>query len=155
MTPRGTVLAIAVRTERDGPMRTVETARVEPDGWLEGDHGASPRRGVTFLAKESWDAAMRDLGADLPWWTRRANVLVEGVDLLRRVGGRLRVGEVLVSVEGETKPCEVMDRAQPGLRRALEPEGRGGVYGRVIEGGTIAPGDAVLALGGENEGRER
>jgi MOSC domain-containing protein YiiM len=36
-----------------------------------------------------------------------------------------------------------MERARAGLKAALGPDWRGGVYGEVIEGGDIAVGDPV------------
>jgi MOSC domain-containing protein YiiM len=44
---------------------------------------------------------------------------------------------------GETDPCGNMERAHPGLRAALTPNWRGGIYGEVLEGGTLSVGDAV------------
>jgi MOSC domain-containing protein YiiM len=40
-----------------------------------------------------------------------------------------------------------MDALRPGLRRALEPEGRGCVHRRILRGGVIAPGDPVELIG--------
>lgn len=36
-----------------------------------------------------------------------------------------------------------MDEAAPGLRSALVPDWRGGVFAQVIEGGVVRLGDAV------------
>lgn len=141
------VLALALRTSVRGPMHEVEVASAEPNGGLQGDHGTSARRGITFLAKEDWEAACRAVGADLPWHARRANVLVEGRGLLGLVGREVRVGELRIRVEGETCPCARMDERRSGLRAALEPEGRGGVYGRVLEGGTLRIGDVFETAG--------
>jgi MOSC domain-containing protein YiiM len=41
-----------------------------------------------------------------------------------------------------------MDEARKGLRRALEPDMRAGVWGRVLTGGTIRLGDRVLVVPG-------
>ena len=43
-----------------------------------------PLRQITVLAREAWEAAAAALGdPDLPWTVRRANLLVEGVELPR------------------------------------------------------------------------
>jgi uncharacterized protein (DUF924 family) len=104
--------------------------------------GTKPGRQVTVLFREGWEKACRDLGVSLPWTTRRANLLVEDLPVPRE-GAHLVLGELLLEVTGETKPCQVMEAACPGLRRALTPEWRGGVTCRVLKGGTIRVGDHV------------
>lgn len=64
---------------------------------LDGDFkGAKyPRRQITVLAREAWEAVLEELGhATLPWTARRANLLVAGVRLPRAAGGILRIGQV-------------------------------------------------------------
>jgi len=39
-----------------------------------------------------------------------------------------------------------MDQQHAGLRQALVPDCRGGVYGQVLTGGTILVGDAVTLI---------
>ena len=89
---------------------------------------------------------MRDLGQDLPWHTRRANVLTEGIDLAATIGKRLRIGEVEIDVHDETRPCKLMDELCPGLRQALKPDKRGGVVGEVVRPGVIHVADTVTLL---------
>jgi MOSC domain-containing protein YiiM len=69
--------------------------------------------------------------------------VIRGLDLADTLGRRLRVGPVLIQVHGETDPCELMDRVAPGLKEALTPERRAGVFGAVVEGGAMAVGDPV------------
>ena len=64
---------------------------------LEGDFkGAKyPRRQVTVLARDDWEAAWAELGAgDLAWTARRANLLVADVRLPRAAGAVLQIGPV-------------------------------------------------------------
>ena len=74
---------------------------------------------------------------------QRANLLVDGLDLPGTVGNRLRIGDCLFEIHGETDPCERMDELQAGLRAGLVPEMRGGVWGRVLESGQLRVGQAV------------
>ena len=119
------------------------------DAGLEGDFkGAKyPRRQITVLSQEAWEAAWEELGhATLPWTARRANLLVTGVRLPRGAGGVLKVGAVHLEVTGQTYPCGRMEEVCPGLLSALAKDWRGGVTMRVLVGGAIAIGDPVEVL---------
>jgi len=142
----GRLLAIAVRTERNGPMKILDFASVATGGGVQGDLPANPDRGVTILAQEHWDEVNRALRVSLPWHTRRANLLVQGLSMSALLGRHIRVGNVKLAITAETKPCELMDTLHPGLRGVLKPDCRGGVHGRVLEGGRISIGDLVAVL---------
>ena len=138
------LLAIAVRHRSRGAMQELAQAEVTLDGGVADDfRGRAGRRQVTVLSLESWQAACRELGRELPWTTRRANLLLTGVDLA--AAGVLRIGEVELEVTGETAPCERMEEAFAGLRAALTPAWRGGVTCRVRRPGLLAPGAPVSA----------
>ncbi|MEO1206982.1 MAG: MOSC domain-containing protein [Pseudomonadota bacterium] len=80
----------------------------------------------------------------LDWTARRANLLVEGVDLPKAPGGRMTIGDsVELEVTYPCQPCRRMDDALPGLLKALHPDWRGGVVMKVLSGGEIAIGDVV------------
>jgi MOSC domain-containing protein YiiM len=89
---------------------------------------------------------MQELERDLPWHTRRANVLVSGSKLEHLIGREIQLGSVRVAVTGETKPCKLMEKLCPGLRAALKPDFRGGVLGRITQAGTMAIGDEIVLL---------
>lgn len=121
----------------------VARAEAVPGTGLQGDQKRGQKRQVTLLAAEAWERATAELGIDAPPSRRRANVVIRGLDLADTIGRQLRVGPVLIQVHGETDPCEMMDRVAPGLKNALTPERRAGVFGAVIEGGAIQLGDRV------------
>jgi len=121
----------------------VARAEAVPGTGLQGDQKRGQQRQVTLLAAEAWEAATAELGVAAPPAARRANVVIRGLDLADTLGRQLRVGPVLIQVHGETDPCELMDRIAPGLKVALTPDRRAGVFGAVIEGGAIAVGDPV------------
>ncbi|MBP2276248.1 MOSC domain-containing protein YiiM [Sphingomonas sp. PL20] len=134
-------------------METLAQVDVTLEGGLHGDFrgvikpGGKGRRQVTLLERGDWDAAMAEVGHSLPWFERRANLLVEGLDLPQTPGTRLRIGEtVVLMITRETDPCERMEALAPGLKAALLPDWRGGACSRVVVGGTIRVGDAIMVL---------
>jgi MOSC domain-containing protein YiiM len=140
----GNLIGIARHDKPRAPVEELTRARVTLEGGVEGDfRGSRQDHQVAIVFREDWDAACRDHGKTLPWTTRRANLLVEGVTGFKRIGARLRVGQVLLEVRGETEPCSRMDAQSPGLRVALQPDWRGGVLCQVLTPGEIALGDRV------------
>ena len=133
---------IARRARPKAPMETLDRVLVTPERGVEGDFRGKPgKRQVTVLSRESWNRACVELGEELPWMTRRANLFISGLEFIAaHVGSTLRIGELVLQITRETDPCERMDRARPGLRAALDPDWRGGVCCRVLSGGEIALG---------------
>jgi MOSC domain-containing protein YiiM len=148
-TMTGRLMGIARRGARRVPMQEVSEGLVTTKDGLIGDFkGAKyPRRQITVLAREDWDAALAEIGhPELPWTARRANLLVEGVELPRAAGGILRIGPVRLEITAQTYPCARMEEAQAGLLSALARDWRGGVTCRVLDGGPIALGGSVDVL---------
>jgi MOSC domain-containing protein YiiM len=144
----GRLIGIARAAHLRSPMQELGTAQISVANGIEGDaRGMKPRRQVTVLFREGWEAACREIDSQLPWTTRRANLYVEGVRFPREAGWRLRIGDVVLEVTQETSPCELMERAHAGLRNAMTPDWRGGVCCSVVHGGEIQLGSAVEQVG--------
>ena len=124
-------------------MDAKESATLIAGKGVEGSVGRSSRRQVTIIEREVWEALMRETGANAPPSTRRANLMVSGVALADTRKRILRVGAARLEIAGETKPCERMEEAVPGLREAMYPAWRGGAFAKVLTGGEIRVGDAV------------
>ena len=143
----GTLIGIARRDKPRAPMELLERAVITYDAGIVGDcRGRTPDRNVTLIFREDWEAACRDLGRELPWVTRRANLLVEGLKGFKHVGAQLKVGDTLLEVTEENPPCGVMDILAAGLRVALQPDWRGGVACRVLQDGAVALGCTVALV---------
>jgi MOSC domain-containing protein YiiM len=124
-------------------MDSASRASLRAGHGLEGNADQRGRRQVTLIEGEVWDALRGELGTELdPSW-RRSNLMVRGVRLAESRGQILAVGACRIKINGETRPCERMDEALPGLREALRPNWRAGVYGEVLNDGEIAVGDPV------------
>ena len=123
----GKLEAIWIKRVRRGKMDPVSQAELIADRGIVGNANQGGRRQVTIISPS----------------TRRANLMVSGVPLVKTRGSLLRIGDCTLEVMGETKPCERMEEALPGLRAEMYPEWRGGVFARVVEGGIIHTGDEV------------
>ncbi len=144
MSTEGKIVGLCIRPGRRETPEERRALVLVPGTGVVDDHGTSEKRQITIMAKEAWTDAASTVDGTLPWTARRANVLVEGVDLgSLLLGGRLTLGACEIEVVGETYPCDQMDEACDGLKAALLPETRGGVYGRIVAAGTIAIGDAA------------
>ena len=141
---RGALLDIAIRPASRQDMQTLADCQLSPEAGLAADFRGRPgSRQVTVLAIEDWRQACSELGVDLPWTTRRANLLVEGIALFDSAGLQLRIGAAVLAITGETAPCSRMEEYQEGLRAALSPRWRGGVCCRVIAGDHLNVGATV------------
>jgi MOSC domain-containing protein YiiM len=137
------VRAIWLKRFKRGPMDPQETANLRAGKGLVGNANQGGRRQVTLLEEESWADTLAELGEDLDPATRRANLLLAGIRLEGTRGRILRVGPCRLRIFCENVPCERMDEARPGLKRALKPRWRAGACAEVIEGGEIRVGDEV------------
>ena len=138
-----TVKAIWIKRAHRGPMDRVEQAELVAGGGVRGSADRGGRRQISIISEEAWEAAQQELGVAVDPSARRANVMVRGIDLENARGKLLRLGACLIRVGGEVRPCERMDEAEEGLRNALRPHWRGGAFGEIVEGGTIAVGAPV------------
>jgi MOSC domain-containing protein YiiM len=139
----GEVVAIWIKRAKRGVMDPVAEARAVPARGLAGNANQGGRRQVTIIDEDAWHAATAEVGANVDPSKRRANVMLRGVPLARTRGMLLRLGDVVIRILGETRPCEQMEDANPGLRHALDPDWRAGVFGEIVEGGTLRVGDAA------------
>ncbi len=132
-----------VKRAHRGPMDPVDqTVLIEGQG-MEDSANLGSHRQVTVIALERWLEMMAELEADVDPSARRADLLVSGVDLELSRGRLLKVGECVLRIGGEVRPCERMDEAFRGLRDVMTPRWGGGAWGEVLRGGPIAVGDPV------------
>lgn len=143
MADEGRLEAIWIKRFKRGPMDAVEGASFIAGRGIEGNANQGGKRQVTILSKEAWEGLMTEVGGSEDPSTRRANLMVSGVELTGSRGRILRLGDVRIRIHGETRPCERMDEARDGLRGAMRADWRGGAFGEVLDDGDVAIGDPV------------
>ena len=142
-TSHGQLEAIWIKRAHRGPMDPVPEARLVAGQGVAGSVDRSRRRQVTILSREAWDACMAELGTDLDPSTRRANLLVAGVDLEGTRNRVLRIGDARLLIGGEVTPCERMEEAYAGLQATMRPYWRGGAFAQVLADAEIRVGDSI------------
>ena len=138
----GKLEAIWVKRAKRGPMDSAPGGVLDARG-LQGNANRGGKRAVTIIEREVFERVRGELGAGVDPVMRRANLMISGIPLAGSRGRVLEVGTCRILINGETRPCERMDEALDGLRKALEPSWGGGAFGVVLEGGEITVGDRV------------
>ena len=139
-----TLIGIAKAPELLAEMEELTEAKIKIDSGLQGDaRGTKRQRQISILFEDDWEDACKELGLNLSWLTRRANLLVKGMRSPREPGTKIKIGSVELEVRVETEPCDLMDKQHFGLRARLENDWRGGVCCSVKKPGNIKVGDDV------------
>lgn len=141
----GKVIGIATREKKKAPMMVYTSAKVTFDKGI-GDDSRGLLKGnrqVTIMTEESWNAACAEIDRKIHWTTRRANILIDGIDLENTKGDLLKIGNFMLEITGELEPCKRMDEQLLGLTKALTPNWRGGVTCKILSEGYVNEGDQV------------
>ena len=124
-------------------MDSQQSAELLPGVGLKGSADRGGRRQVTLVSLERWEELMNQVGGNLGPGARRANLVLSNVNLENSRGRVLCIGTSRLRIAGETRPCEQMEQAAPGLQRAMRERWGGGVFAEVLTAGTVAVGDKV------------
>ena len=137
----GKLERIWIKRGKGAPMDPVLSAELRAGRGIVGNANQGGKRQVTIITTESWNDVAGPLAPDPS--VRRANLLLSGIELRDSRNKTLRIGAVRIRIYGETRPCEQMDKASPGLRAAMSLPYGGGAFGEVLDDGVLAVGDSA------------
>lgn len=138
-----TLEQIWIKRMHRGPMDAAQRARVVAGRGIVGNANQGGTRQVTIVSNKHWSDITAPLGSTPDPRLRRANLLVSDIDFSMARGKILKIGRVRVRIHGETRPCEQMEAAAPGLRDVMSVPWGGGAFGEILDDGEIAVGDPV------------
>ncbi len=145
--PPGVVAWIGVRPARRAPLHALDAVEIDEAQGLIGDHyvGRSRKRQVTLIASEHLAAIASYLDrAEVSPSDLRRNIVTRGINLLALKDAWVQI-EAVLEPTGECHPCSRMEAAfGPGGYNAVR--GHGGLTARVVRGGRVRLGDAIVRL---------
>ena len=137
------VIKAVCTSDVKGIQKTEQTAiELRPDWGIEGDAHAAPwHRQVSLLSYEQIEA-FKNRGAEVGNGAFGENIIVEGFDLKNfPIGTRFACNDVVLELTQIGKQCHAHCAIYHQMGDCIMP--REGVFCKVIEGGTIAPGDTI------------
>ena len=144
MTP-AKVIAVNISAHKGEKKTPVDEVLLLKDHGIDNDaHAGNGHRQVSLLANESIDK-MRRLGLDVDSGSFAENLTIQGVDLTDLpVGRQIQVGETLIEITQIGKECHNRCAIYYQAGDCVMP--KEGVFGKVIKGGIVRPGDPVEVL---------
>ena len=141
----GKVEGLFLGPDEDGAIQSPTELLAVAGKGIEGDRyfgSGVPAEEITLFPREGLDGARDEI--DVEPKEMRRNVMTSGVDLTALIGKKVVVGEVEIEVLKENPPCKHLESlaGKPLLKPLIN---FGGVRGRIVKGGTIRIGDAIVA----------
>jgi molybdopterin adenylyltransferase len=139
------IKAISISDRKGIRKKNIESTHLITDFGLEDDaHAGKWHRQVSFLAQESIET-MRAKGLDVVAGNFAENITTEGLDLTSlKVGTHLMIGESELVISQLGKICHTRCAIYHQAGDCVMP--REGIFGVVLEGGTIRVGDKIEIL---------
>ncbi|MDO3383285.1 MOSC domain-containing protein [Gilvimarinus algae] len=144
---------IGLRSEHRGQIDVVEQADAIAGFGLAGDHRSRKTPGsgrqVTLISREFIQQVCLHTGhRHIDPVLLRRNLMISGMNMNLLRYQRLQIGEVILEPAALCHPCSRMNQALgPGGAAAMY--GYGGLCARIVQGGTLSVGDAVVRLAPE------
>jgi MOSC domain-containing protein YiiM len=146
------VTDIFIAKARGAPMQPVRTAELVARRGISGDRfftdDDSQDRVVTLIESEAIAGAQREYQVPFTAQDCRRNIITSGIALNHLVGVEFSIGDVVLIGKKLCEPCaHLAALTSPEFSKALIH--RGGLRARVLTGGEVRAGDAIVVLGRE------
>ncbi len=128
--------------------QAVEQVRLEAEG-IAGDavvntkHHGGPDQAVYVYSAEDYEWWKTELGRSLQPGTFGENLTISATPETVRIGDRIQIGDTLLEVTAPRIPCATFAArmGETGWIRRFRDANRPGFYCRVLQTGTVRPGD--------------
>ena len=144
---QGSVVAVSISSSKGERKTPVATVTLQAEHGIVGDaHAGSWHRQVSLLAFESI-AKMRAFGLNVGSGAFAENITTAGVDLVSLpIGTRLIIGTAILEVTQIGKECHNRCAIYEQAGDCVMP--KEGIFAKVVVGGIIRPGDALIVSNG-------
>lgn len=145
---KGKIVAVSISDRKGEKKHNIPQARLKPDHGLDNDaHAGDWHRQVSLLDMQSI-ARIREKGLDVDPGNFAENITTEGLRLWELpIGTRMQLGDqVVVKVTQIGKECHNRCAIFHQVGDCVMP--REGIFAKVLQEGTIKPGDSVVVLEG-------
>jgi MOSC domain-containing protein YiiM len=166
---RGSVVAVCRKAEPGLPKLAVDAVQLIENYGVAGDYHAGqfvrhrylaqkdptkPNLRQVLLVDTSILAEIARQDIHLEPGMLGENITLDGIAVMSlAMGTRLEVGETLLEVTEVRNPCHQLNQIHPRLLKAVatkvdgQVRRRAGVMARILKGGWVRPGDAVMVRG--------
>jgi MOSC domain-containing protein YiiM len=143
MTSKAKIVAISISEKKGISRQNIESAVLEKGHGIVGDIHFGSERQVSLLALESIEK-MKEKGLNVKPGDFAENITTQGIDLSKLTPGmRLKIGkDVVLEITQIGKDCHERCSIYYQAGDCIMP--REGIFARVLQSGTIKPGDYIV-----------
>ena len=137
------IIAVSISEKKGEKKKNMNKIELKEDFGIIGDaHAGTKDRQVSLLAGESIDK-MKEKGLDVKSGDFAENITTRGISFTGlKVGSKVRLGnEVLLEISQIGKVCHTRCNIYYQAGDCVMP--KEGIFGRVLKGGALMPGDKV------------
>ncbi len=140
------VLAVCISEIKGTQKHPVGQIELKPEHGIVGDaHAGNWHRQVSLLSKQSVDKLQERISFELTPGAFAENILVDGILVYELpVGTHLRIGSALCEITQIGKECHFDCAIRKAAGDCVMP--REGIFVKVLEPGTVKPGDMLTVL---------